>query len=425
MSADVLNIENLEISFPDGRKVRCDGLQMPKGAKVALVVDSGAGKTSFFYALAGLLHQVFKVKGKYSFHGQSHRIESLDGPPKGMRIVLQGKHLLHPLKKLRNQGYSAEKAVAINLSKLGIPLPELFLSKYPNQVSGGQKQRFMIAEAFLPQTELVLLDEPTFGLDAENAALLIHFLKASESAVFIITHDVHFAKQVADKIFSFQDGLIIPWKENSSTEQTPTLQPAGKQLFEIKKATYYYKTRGFWSKPTFRIEIPFFEIHNNECIGLYGASGTGKTTFLQFLAKTCKDSDISYRYIYQDATSSFDASMTILESLQLVSLKPADYEVFMQKMNLDADLLHKTPSMLSGGECQRFSICRALALGADILLMDEPLSAVDAKAKHSILHMLLYLLSETSIVLVSHDIQTIRPFCHRVFRMKEGTLHPE
>ena len=190
------------------------------------------------------------------------------------------------------------------------------------------------------------------------------------------------------------------------------------------------------------------ELPRNKLIVMTGRSGSGKSTILRQICgmETPEFGDVildgKYQYIFQDAYASFDPRMTIRQSLyesirnaakrdgkpsQRGSMVP-EYEdrimTYLEQVGLSTDLLDRFPSRLSGGQCQRMAIARALVGDPEVLLCDEITSALDVTAQREVVELLVHLHEELglSIVFVSHDLALVHSFCDRILVLKSGEV---
>lgn len=188
------------------------------------------------------------------------------------------------------------------------------------------------------------------------------------------------------------------------------------------------------------------ELEKGQILGIVGESGSGKSTLLKALAGliTVDEGEIIIgrkdlansspavmgqflQMIFQDAITSFDPRMRIEESIMEAAAPSVTKEQLGEiilKLGLDTNLLDKKPGQLSGGQCQRMSIARALVSGADILLCDEITSALDVVTQAQIVEIIGHMkeLSKLSIIFVSHDIALVSTICDKIAVMHEGKL---
>ena len=195
-----------------------------------------------------------------------------------------------------------------------------------------------------------------------------------------------------------------------------------------------------------------FHLEDGEILGLAGESGSGKSTLLKLVAgleppsegsillhgrelsvRRSKEDYRAMQMIFQNAEGSFHPRRTIADSIteSLHSLRGRDSEpdiaALSDMVSLPPELMHRYPRQLSGGQCQRMAIARAMAVDPEILLCDEITSALDVSSQAQILRLLADICREnrTSAIFVSHDLAVIRCLCDRVMVMKDGALVEE
>lgn len=200
-------------------------LEVERGEVVAVFGASGAGKSLFAHAVLGLLPANAVVTGSIRFDGErldAWRLATLRG--KRIALVPQSISHLDPLATVGRQiGWAAHRAgrrgftrgeATLALNRFG--LDELFLADYPHTLSGGMARRVMLAIASVSDADLVIADEPTNGLDPDNARTVFDFLRAFAIAgkgVVIISHDLAAAVSVADRVAILRDGALVATEE--------------------------------------------------------------------------------------------------------------------------------------------------------------------------------------------------------------------
>jgi len=218
-----LQVKNLSVSFPasDGTLSRAlDGvnLSVNEGGRLAIVGETGSGKSVLLLALMGLLPRNAALTGEMRFQGQNLCTLSEKGFQR-----LRGRHLayvpqgagqaLNPLMRVGAQVAEAarihrrlSRRTAVDgavkmLERLGIPHAAMRSREYPHQYSGGMIQRVLVAMGLVTGASLILLDEPTKGLDPKNRNDMLRILKGVEGKTFVlVTHDLVFAQGFAERI---------------------------------------------------------------------------------------------------------------------------------------------------------------------------------------------------------------------------------
>lgn len=236
--APLLRIENLSIGFPHGRAllmaVRHLCLDVPKGRVVCLVGESGCGKSLTCKAILRLAPEYARLSGKIEFDG----VNILDLPEKKLRsirgsrigmifqepmtslnpVLTVGEQTAEPLRTHLGMDRSeAREKVGELFAQVGIPSPQSRYSDYPHQLSGGMRQRVMIAMALACEPDLLLADEPTTALDATIQGQILRLILRESGernmAVLLITHDLGVVADVADYVGVMYAGILVEYAQ--------------------------------------------------------------------------------------------------------------------------------------------------------------------------------------------------------------------
>jgi peptide/nickel transport system ATP-binding protein len=230
----VLSVEDLRVELPAGGGLRpaVDGVtfSLDRGEAVALVGESGCGKSQLARALLGLSPESARVTGRVWYEG--HDLLSLGERAwravRGRRIGLvlqEPAAALDPVQTIEQQILEAirlhrnvsrrqarEGAIAV-LREVAFPDPERGLGEFPHRLSGGLRQRALLAMTLAPGPEVLIADEPTASLDATVAAqvleLLDHLRRARGLSVLLITHDLGVVAQHSDRVLVLYAGRIV------------------------------------------------------------------------------------------------------------------------------------------------------------------------------------------------------------------------
>ena len=237
MTAPLLEVRDLHVSFPGRHEVAraVDGvdLTMRAGEIVALVGESGCGKTTLARTIVGLQRP---ASGSVLLRGQelAYNRRALRAHHREVQMVFQdptgalnARQTIYEAvaEGLRVQGIPGdeEQLVAQSLSRAGLRPPERFFARYPYEISGGQRQRVIIAGAMVLAPSLLVADEPVSSLDAsvrgEILALMLRLVRETEVAILVVTHDLGLAWNVADRVAVMYLGRIV---EQGSTEELLT-----------------------------------------------------------------------------------------------------------------------------------------------------------------------------------------------------------
>ncbi len=372
------------------------------------------------------------------------------------------------------------------LARTGLPDPPRILKSYPHQLSGGQRQRVMIAMAMVARPALIIADEPTTALDVTVQAQildLIRSLRGEGTSVLFVTHDLGVAAGLADRILVCQTGRIVeagtaqtlltrpshpysqallaarfdlesdrnrPLPTSVGPSPDPWQAPAPRsahaalELFRIEKS-FCIGPRDRWGRraPRKILDQIDLRIDRGDCVALVGESGSGKSTLLRIAAglETPDAGDVSRsslvppQVVFQDAVSALTPWLSIgsqiAERLRAEPLSQAGradrVAEAMTQAGLDPALAEALPSELSGGQCQRAVVARALVRPPEVLLCDEPISAMDVSLAAQILNLLNTLRRELGIgmLFITHDLAAARIIADRIAVLDRGRIVEE
>lgn len=494
MSA-ILTVADYTLDYlTGGRLVRVlDGINLAiqPGEVLGLVGESGSGKSSLAWAIMRHLPRNARESGGGLKLG-SLNLQGLTGAAltglRGRRIgmVFQdpstslnptlpvGRQVTETL--VQHRGMTAEQAeveaIAL-LRRVELKDPEAIMRRYPHQISGGEKQRVVIASAFGCQPELILFDEPTTALDVITGARILELFarlrQETGVAALYISHDLALVSRVADRIAVLKSGRIIeeapartifaaprhaetralvaaaPRPENRLVHDQPGETP----LLSAQGIDVRYD-RGGWFRPAAppTTKSVSLDVRAGEILGLVGESGSGKSSIARALTglvaydgriqlrgreiKGAKGMDSAYRravqIVFQHPDSSLNPRMKIGEilsrPLRLYGGDAAEVPALLEQVRLPASYADRWPHQLSGGEKQRVAIARAFAAKPDLVICDEITAPLDVSVQASIIELLLTLRLATgaAYLFITHDLNLIRQIAHRIAVMRHGAL---
>ncbi|MET7772906.1 ABC transporter ATP-binding protein [Nocardia sp. NPDC005366] len=384
--------------------------------------------------------------------------------------------LVHGLADRRT---ARDRAVRL-LADAGLDRPELRANQFPHELSGGQRQRVLIASALIAEPDLVIADEPTSALDATVARRVLDRLAeqtaARGTAVLLITHDLAIAAERADRLVVLHNGEIVESGPTATVLRrprhpytrrllaaSPSLAPfegfrrvrthEGPPLLAVRDLRKSFRARGGGAVTA--VSGVGFDLARGETLSLVGESGSGKSTTARIaLRLTEPDSgtvtfdghDVNrlrgsrlrglrqrFQVVYQNPYASLDPRWRIArlveEPLRAYGVgnrfeRRARVRELLDQVALPAGFDQRRPAELSGGQRQRVAIARALALHPDLLVLDEPVSALDASVQAQILELLDRLQRELdlSYLFISHDLAVVRRISDRVAVMRHGHI---
>ncbi len=356
------------------------------------------------------------------------------------------------------------------LKEAGLEPTDDLLKAYPHQLSGGQRQRVMIAMAFICDPLLLVADEITTALDVDTtnviAELLVERRKRCGTSIIFISHDTKLVERVSDRILFMKNGEMLgnrPEPEENGAEDveedarkiTETTAGAdGKAILSVKNLSFAYSDRSVLGKVTLKpvLNDVSFELNEGETLGLVGKSGSGKSTLVKTVCGLQRAGEGSIEYaagyeypqmVFQDPYSSLNPAKSVgrilYESIRMgerraskkgkirrMSKTAARQTVFdmLKSVDLSSEIAYRMVSELSGGERQRVAIACALITRPGIVILDEPVSAIDANVQEQILE-LLRKLKKTfgcSYIFISHDPEVIAKICDRVLVIENGGI---
>jgi peptide/nickel transport system ATP-binding protein len=497
-------VRDLTVRFPTRHEVveavRGVSFAIDRGQVVAIVGESGSGKSVTARSLVGLAGDGARVgAAELTFDGVDLR--EVRGRAwralRGRRVgfVLQdalgsldplrrvGAEVAEPLRAHRVvPGRQVDAEVVRLLGEAGIPAPESRARQYPHQLSGGLRQRALIASALAARPDLLIADEPTTALDATVQRQVLALLRErviDGTAVLLISHDLGVVAEIADHVYVMKDGRFVEdgpaavVLESPSHPYTKTLvgavagharrarpaspaEPGGTGTTrEVLRAEGLVKRYTLPGRGEFTaVEDVSVTVGAGETLGVVGESGSGKTTLGRLLMGLLRPdagrvlldgrpwdglrgterraARRRVQMIYQHPLSSFDPRYTarqILEEPLRADRTPREERdrrvaLLLEHVGLAPDVLDRRARELSGGQRQRLAIARALAPGPQVIVCDEPVSALDASIQAQVLDVLTDVQERLGVayVFISHDLGVIRRLSHRVVVMKDGRV---
>jgi peptide/nickel transport system ATP-binding protein len=534
--ADLLTVRDLKVYLDvDAGTVKAvDGVsfRIPAGGTVALVGESGSGKSVVAQSIMSILPRIARIEsGEIILRDPETKTEvdisRIDPASRTMQDIRGGRisiifqepmTALSPLHTIGDQigealglhrpelDKAARKAAVIEmLRRVGFPDPLKAEHTYPFELSGGLRQRAMIAMALVCRPALLIADEPTTALDVTIQAQILQLIQELQAefhmAVLLITHDLGVVANMADEVVVLHRGRVMesgtvtdifrdpqhpylrallravprfnmapgerltPIREvqvsADSLIAAERAEASSGTLLKVRNLTkrYSIRKRSFLGGQTagdfLAVDDVSFDVEAGECLGLVGESGCGKTTTARMILRAVapsagtihfKDRDVlalkgdelfEYRrkvqFVFQDPFSSLNPRMTaydiVSEPLVVHGIGDEDerfarVKEMMGLVGLDVRHLRRYPHSFSGGQRQRIGIARALALGPELLICDEPVSALDVSVQAQVLNLLADLRKALGLayLFISHNLAVVNYLADRIAVMCAGRI---
>lgn len=496
--APALAIDGLTVAYRRATTPAVDSLSLTlrAGEVLALVGESGSGKSTTAAAIIGVLPPSATATGAIAVDGEE--ILGLGEVALrrylGSRIGYVPQDPMTSLDPVRTIGSQIDESLRLHLGldraearkrsielldEVGIHEPERRHGQYPHELSGGMRQRVLIAIALAADPDVLIADEPTSGLDVTVQRTVLDRLdrltREHATAVLLITHDLGVAHDRADRIAVMHHGRLVETgtadevlhhPRHEYTRRLIAAAPSlgARPLIEAARrrtrdggARPLLQTRGLAKAfgPLIAVDGVSLAVRPGRTLGVVGESGSGKTTLARMVvdAETPTSGDVlldgqalsglgrrrrrerrrRVQYVYQNPFESLDPRL----SIERIITEPLDaFRVgtraerrrraheLLELVALDPALARRPPVELSGGQRQRVAIARALALSPGLLVLDEPVSALDVSVQAQVLDLLVDLQERLGLtyVLISHDLAVIRLVADDVLVLKDGAV---
>ncbi|NIF83120.1 ABC transporter ATP-binding protein [Comamonas sp. Tr-654] len=505
--APLLEVQDLVIAYRDHsgqeqRVVHGLSFSVAPGEVVALVGESGSGKTTTAQAVIGLLADngrreqgSIRLQGTEVSDWSAARWNSIRG--RVISLVPQDPTTsLNPVRTVGDQvgeilrihglrDRSAIEARVIDLlTRVGLSQPALRARQYPHELSGGMRQRVLIAIAIALRPALIIADEPTSALDVTVQRRILDLIdelrRETGTAVLLVTHDLGVAADRAHRLIVMQGGRIqeqgptLELLRNPQSAYTrrllsdaPSLTPAPRRTapsaaaaaqdwaIEVDDLVHDFHAPG-QGRGVFRaVDGVSLRVRRGYTHAIVGESGSGKTTTIRDIVGLARPTSGRIRIagaeltglrgealrqlrrkvqlVYQNPFSSLDPRQRVFDIIEepLLNFEPLPPQErrqrvlgMLERVGLPAAVLERRPHALSGGQRQRVAIARALVLQPEVVVLDEAVSALDVTVQAQILALLAQLQQDLglSYLFISHDLAVVRQIADTVSVLRAGKV---
>ncbi|MBT8087533.1 MAG: ABC transporter ATP-binding protein [Gammaproteobacteria bacterium] len=487
----LLSVDGLTVHYGDQRVVDDVSFAVERGESVGLVGESGSGKSQTALAILGLLAPQAICRG-------SVRCDDMEllGASDEVLNTVRARHIgivfqdpmqaLNPYLRIGRQlrqvvishervsTDEAHRRVVDMLRRVGLPDVERQSDSYPHQLSGGMRQRVMLASALIAGPDLLIADEPTTALDVTVQAQILELLEEvrDDTALLLITHDLGVVAGRCERMLVMERGRLVdagptiamfasPGHAHTRTllDAAPRIdRPAGlpvasdRSVLGVECASVSFPaTRG---RRLDAVVDANLSLRRGETLAVVGESGSGKSSLVRGVLglvpltagrivysgavlqgpveKRPMATRRDLQLVFQDPVGALDPQMRVRDAVEeplevhaaalSKARRLARVTDALQQVGLGAELLTRFPHELSGGQAQRVAIARALILEPKILICDEAVAALDGSVRNQVLDVLRRVQRDTglSIIFITHDLAVVRSLCHRVLVMYMG-----
>lgn len=496
-SSSELTLSDLVVENQDGQRI-VDGvhLSVVQGGSHGLVGESGSGKTITLRAMMGLLPAGLRVtSGKLYLEGREYDLAdpshtlALRGQVLSMvfqepavalnPLMTVGKQISDGAESLNDVSAAEGRKLALKLlQQVGIADPERTAEDYPAQLSGGMRQRAMIAAAVAARPKVLLCDEPTTALDVtvqrQVVDLLEQLRRQTNVTLIYVSHDLALVSEMCESISVMRSGRILEENpverlfEDPKTDYTrklisatprldgetrdPTEHTDAQPLLSVENLCVDYAVRNSRHRTTRVVREVNLNLRAGETHALVGESGSGKSTIARCILGLLPPAAGSLTFageelpvqrtpaqlrgiqmVFQDPFASLNPTRSIgailQELLQVNRITKREHQrdravELLELCQLDASFLDRRPGTLSGGQRQRVAIARALAVEPRLLVADEPTSALDVSVQAEIIELFEVLRDQLqlSMLFISHDLAIVRKLSENVTVLQHGQI---
>ncbi len=477
-----LRAVGIEVRGSAGPLVRGVDLSLERGTTTAIVGESGSGKSLTARSLVGLLPEGLSGTGELHVGGRTYDLTAHGQQTSAAWREIRGRTItlllqdpftsLSPVHRvasqvreaLRTAGHRVTGALLEQrLAEVG--LEPRVLKQYPHELSGGMRQRIALVLALAADPDVLIADEPTTALDSltqiEILRLLDRLKRSREMSVLLISHDLEVVAGHADRIAVMQEGEVVESGRANTVLHSPSHPYTQALLAAVPsgRSSRLPAPEADSVEPVLQVEElridrggrevlhgVSLEVRRGEILGLVGQSGSGKTTLARCIAGLDRPGSGTMRFsgsdrvgsraepqgrvqvVFQDPAGTLNPALTVRKTLAeaIRGARGSGHtpESLVALVGLPLGLLSRRPAALSGGQRQRVAIARALASSPELLICDEPVSALDVSVQAQILALLERLRDDhgQTMLFISHDLAVIARLSDRIVVMNEGQI---
>ncbi|MCP4292121.1 MAG: ABC transporter ATP-binding protein [bacterium] len=487
----LMKVTNLSLRFPanqDDLKTIFSGAELSLGRNeaVALTGPSGCGKSLFARAICGLLPANAQIQGQISWQGEDLHSHSGDGwrGKRGLSMALMLQEpatCLNPVLRVGDQiaeacylsglvsknPFSWPQARQMSLDLLRevlLPHPEKSFRRYPHQLSGGMRQRVLLAASLACNPQLLIADEPTTALDPtvqrEILSLIQQIRQRRQMALLFISHDPDLVELLTDRSCILTPKGMKPGifarelsGEPSHLRESELRQKGGEPLLRVKNLSVQYPASSWKFSSEAKktksqaIHSVDLELFRGQTVGLMGESGCGKTSlaraltgqtnckadclqlanqnYLQASGSTLAKNRRQIQLVFQDPRSSLNPRQKVGDVLKEAAMSEIlNVGDCLVEVDLPRDIENRYPHQLSGGQRQRLVLARALAAQPSVLITDEATSALDPRTANRALALIQSAVDRRKLAVlhISHNERLLQNWCQQIHVMYAGFI---
>jgi len=458
------------LSAVAGVRVLVDGVsfEVVAGEVTALVGASGSGKTTSALALLGEHGDGVRLGGRVEVGGRvvvdGNGVTAAAAAVRGRVVAYMPQHPGSALNPARRIGTTLRELAKLHGGDPGeavrqaqLPGDDAVLKRFPHQFSGGQRQRVALAQTLTCRPEVLVLDEPSTGLDSVTRLQLVHELReltATGLGILLLSHDLDLVRALATRVVALDAGQVIAAGTTDVLPRTPDLDApgtstAGRPLLTAMNLKASLRPHG----RDVVLHGADLSVRAGACLGIVGRSGSGKTTLARCLAglherytgsillddlplpvlrRRTRDQHRRVQYVWQEVRGSFDERRPVDQQVartaqRLRGLAPdrahAEAVATLARLGVAAITAARPPSRLSGGELQRAALARAVLAHPDVLICDEITTALDDRGTELVLDLLTELKQRgTALIWIGHDLRLVAAVADRVMVLDAGRV---